>query len=461
MRSLLHLCSVMFCLSSLTSAFAQTASVPRNVIDERLLTFSAYHSPALHPNGELLAYVSLSVTPEGAIRHDLWVQNLRTGARAQLSRNSDCFHPCWSPSGDLIAVAAIQRDRPTASAGLWVMRGDGTRQTQIVSAPLSDPPLAPSWCPTNPNLIAFFSTMELVPGSNPSRRLNVWTVNIATSDLVPHFVPPDLEISALSGPAWQADGKALYFLASPTPAVTPAGAAPEARQPQTPSPSVWRLDLESSTFTEALPPQDYYVFKSLASVPALDALSALLIPPPGSLRSSATLAILGKRPGAAHVIKSDLTPPAGESDVLFPQAVTWSGDGRTCVVVTGRDLTLLELATRAEVESKGCAANMRKLYAAFVAYTQAHQGRLPEAGLDADRQPRWVAAIIPYLRDLSVLRCPLDDGDQTSYEFNADLGGKVLVYLENRETTPLLTERVPRHQGRATVLTADGRVRLR
>ncbi len=189
-------------------------------------------------------------------------------------------------------------------------------------------------------------------------------------------------------------------------------------------------------------------------------LSALLVPLPGGISKSATLALLGSEPERMHVLKSGLAPPEGESNVDYPEAVTWSGDGRTCVVVTGGDLLLLGLATRTEVETKGCVSNLRKLYPALVAYTQAHQGRLPEAGVGSDGTPLWVSAITPYLRDLSLLHCPLDETQQVSYDFNPALGGQVLVQVENRASTPLLTERVPRHDGRRGMLMADGQVRL-
>ena len=444
--------AILLCSLAVSVAWAQRVTIPRNIVEERVLTFAAYHSPALSPNGQLLAYVNVTVALDGSKHQDLWLRNLRTGDCFQLSRNSECVHPTWSPQGDLIAVAAVQRQGTPASSGLWVMQADGSRQTQIVTAPGSEAPRSPTWSPVDSNRVAFLSTMELVAGSNPQHRMNIWTVDITNSSLLPCFVPAELEISKDSGLAWQTDGKAIFFLGVPS-----ASAAPSGTQG---GPGLWRVDLPGGKFEQVLPPPEDYVVTSLGSVPALGMLSALLLPRPGAVSKSATLVLLGAEPGSVHVIKSGLAPPEGESDVDYPQAVTWSQDGRTCVVVTGRDLLLLDLATRAEVETKGCVSNLRKLYYAFVAYTQAHEGRLPEAGVGSDGVPLWVPAITPYLSDLSLLHCPLDDSGQVSYDFNPALGGQVLVQVENRAYAPLLTERVPRHDGRRARLTADGQVRL-
>lgn len=429
----------------------QREEIPRRVVGERLLTFSAYHSPALNPSGEVLAYVNVTVGPDGSMRHDLWAQNLRTGVRLQMSRNSDCSHPAWAPAGDLLAVAAAQRG--ATSAGLWVMQADGTRQTQVASGPTSDAPRSPVWSPVEANRVAFLSSIEQVPGSNPQHRVNVWMLDISTSAAVPYFLPAEVEVSPDSGLAWGPDGKAVFFLGTPTGQESAGGEPPPA--------GLWRLNLEDGRFEQVMAPPEAYALKSLALAPSLGKLSALLVPRSKALHKSATLALLEPETGSVHIIKSGLPLPEGESDVKYGQAVTWSADGRTCVVVTGRDLLLLELATRSEVETKGCTANLRKLFAALVAYAQAHQGCLPQAGVGSDGQPLWVAAVTPYLKEVSVLRCPLDDGEGASYDFNPALGGQVLAYLEDRGSTSLLTERVARHAGRRAVLMADGQVRLR
>ncbi len=435
-------------------SWAQRPQVPRHVVEERLLTFSAYHSPAFSPSGELLAYVSVSVSPDGAKRQDLWVQNLRTGTRAQLSRNSDCSHPTWSPKGDLLAVAAIQSGAAGGGAGLWVMQADGGRQTQMLGTPAPDAPRSPVWSPVDDNLVAFLSPMERVAGSNPQRRMNIYTINIGTSDSVPHFVPAEVEVSPDSGLAWSADGKAIFFLGI--------SAVQEAAEGQPAPAALWRLDLTSGKFEQAAPAPEDYTFKSLALAAGLESLSALLVPRGTGLRKKGTLALLGSAGESVRMIKSELPLPEGESEVPYGQAVTWAGDGRTCVVVTGRDLLLLGLATGSEVETKGCASNLRKLYAALVAYTQAQRGNLPEAGAAEGGQEKWVAAVTPYLSDVAVLGCPLEVEARagSSYEFNPALSGKVLAYVEERATTPLLTERVPRHGGKRAVLMADGQVRL-
>ncbi len=225
-------CAVTLSLLALSAAWAQRTAIPRNIVEERLLTFAAYHSPALSPDGELLAYVSVTVALDGSKRHDLWLRNLRTGDSIPLSRNSDCSHPTWSPAGDLLAVSAAQRDSVPPSGGLWVMQADGSRQTQIVAGPAADAPRSPSWSPVDPNRVAFLSAMELVPGSNPQHRTNLWVVDISNSNLVPYFVPAEVDVSNDSGLAWQTDGKAVFLLGEPSPSAAAAGAQAQA--------AVWR-----------------------------------------------------------------------------------------------------------------------------------------------------------------------------------------------------------------------------
>lgn len=97
--------------------------------------------------------------------------------------------------------------------------------------------------------------------------------------------------------------------------------------------------------------------------------------------------------------------------------------------------TFYYLRAQTARHNSGCVQNLKMIYGALHIYAADHHGALP-AGAN------WKAAILPYLEDATLLRCPAD-GDKThpvSYAMNANLSGKKLQDIKNPHDVILLYE---------------------
>lgn len=147
-------------------------------------------SPTWSPDGKKLAYVSF----EGR-RSGIWVQDLRTGQRYQLTKFPGINGaPSWSPKGNKIAVALSKYDNPS----IYVVDLDTRGLTKITHDHAIN--TEPCWLPDNQTLV-FTSDRSGSPqlfektiGSSSVQRLT-------------------FGLSYAAGGAVSPDGKTLAFLA--------------------------------------------------------------------------------------------------------------------------------------------------------------------------------------------------------------------------------------------------------
>jgi prepilin-type processing-associated H-X9-DG protein len=114
-----------------------------------------------------------------------------------------------------------------------------------------------------------------------------------------------------------------------------------------------------------------------------------------------------------------------------------------------------------------CQSNLKQLGLGMRMYAQDEDERFPD-------RARWDEAILPYVRNAALLRCPAAPDLAYAYAMNSALSGFPIALMEDPSRTPLLFDssigtphawsgkeglcNPPRHLGRNNVVFADGHV---
>ena len=93
------------------------------------LPAAAYRHPRLSPDGRRLAVI----VSEGQQRA-LWVHDLASGGRLQLTRDGDATDPLWTPDGERLIIRWNPVE-PGATVGLHALRADGIGELEYLGVP--------------------------------------------------------------------------------------------------------------------------------------------------------------------------------------------------------------------------------------------------------------------------------------------------------------------------------------
>ena len=152
--------------------------------------------PAFSPDGERIAFRS-EREPRGIYVMGLSGENVR--------RISDFgFHPSWSPDGKEIVVSLFGRDQPTVRAGgeqgLWIINLETGARREISKTEAS----FPAWSPSGKRIAFWFYTGTF-------GRRDIATISASGGE--PIIVAKDFAVSNWN-PVWSPDGRFLYFVSS-------------------------------------------------------------------------------------------------------------------------------------------------------------------------------------------------------------------------------------------------------
>ncbi len=149
--------------------------------------------------------------------------------------------------------------------------------------------------------------------------------------------------------------------------------------------------------------------------------------------------------------------------------ISWSPDGERVAYSMGGQVRLARIGT----QTLACEYHLKQTAMAFLMFTSDWDEALP--GLEhvnwaRERSPDfrpaketdwWAAVIYPYVRDKSVMRCPLmAEGEGSGYVYPEHLWGKNVGDIENPSKTILLMDSEPRHEGKRVVAFADGHLEV-
>jgi serine/threonine-protein kinase len=206
---------------------AQTTLAARTLVlldrDGRAMTIAgaqaAYSQPRFSPDGQ---YVAVTVDAEGG--SDVWVYDLRRGARTRLTTSGASGFPVWTPDGRRVSFHA---SRP-GPWNLYARAADGSTQPEpLLTAARPERPIG-----TSPSMDALLpGSLPLLSGANPqypaawtpdgktlvfterkpSAERDIWTVTLGT-DPVPFLVTPFDE----SSPVFSPDGRFLAYVSDET-----------------------------------------------------------------------------------------------------------------------------------------------------------------------------------------------------------------------------------------------------
>ncbi|MCI0596835.1 MAG: prolyl oligopeptidase family serine peptidase, partial [candidate division Zixibacteria bacterium] len=156
----------------------------------------------------------------------IWTFDLASGKGTQLTFGRfDELSPAFSPDGRWICFASNRQpdpDRESLRIDLWVIPSSGGRMRKIPTSP--GPVAAPSWSPDGKKI-------AYVGHANPDDAWgvtndHVWVVSVngkgEAKDVTPDFDRPSIDVTicdmqeghGVPAPAWSADGKRLFFMAS-------------------------------------------------------------------------------------------------------------------------------------------------------------------------------------------------------------------------------------------------------
>lgn len=148
--------------------------------------------PAPSPDGRRIAYYDER-------DDELWVADLATGARVNVSGNDFelDYMPTWSPDGARLAFASSR----TGDHDVYVVNADGTGLRQLTAdpSPATHRDYAPAWSPDG-SRIAFTSDRD--------GTMQLWTMRPDGSD--PRQVTAGATTRAYE-PSWSPDGTRLVF----------------------------------------------------------------------------------------------------------------------------------------------------------------------------------------------------------------------------------------------------------
>ncbi len=150
--------------------------------------------------------------------------------------------------------------------------------------------------------------------------------------------------------------------------------------------------------------------------------------------------------------------------------ISWSPDGEHVAYSIGGQVRVASVGT----PTVACIQHLKQTGLAFLMFASDWDEALPGPEHvafykqhDYDGSFRavegvdwWVPIIYPYVRDRSVMRCPLmAEGQRTGYVYPEHLWGKNVGDIENPSKTILLMDSAPRHDGCRVVGFADGHVK--
>jgi len=165
---------------------------------------------------------------------------------------------------------------------------------------------------------------------------------------------------------------------------------------------------------------------------------------------------------------------------MDPEGQGLTAAGRICgIISTGLSIVWLSIlvaillpvffTARGKAQEASCLSNEKQLALAMLMFAEDHNGQLPQAD-------RWTDDILPYTKNINILRCPSDkSGEKSSYAMNIALSGKKLEEIANPFETvlifdtsrpglcpaggPEMVASPPRHQGKNNFAFADGHIK--